>query len=195
MLGSRALSSTLLSASLFGFGVFAACGGTSGGAGGGGGSGATGGSGGGGTTCGGESCPDYLVGGLLAVPACCSTNDKCGADLPASVAATIGGVPVGCYEAGQAGNLDCDCPAYEFTNPLTQQPAAFPGCCTPSGKCGYYMDTSSADGPNIGCQEATFGAGKDETCTAGAGQACPPPTDGGAGAGGSSGGPGDAGTD
>lgn len=134
--------------------------------------GGTGGTGGG-AHCAGQSCPDYLVGGVLSVPACCSSNDKCGAELPASVAATLGGVPVGCYEANQPGNLDCDCPAYTFVNPVTQQPAAFPGCCTPSGTCGYLIDTSSAEGPNIGCQEATFGDGQGELCTPGAGQACP----------------------
>ncbi len=152
-----------------GGGATGGAGGASGGAGGatGGAGGATGGAGGA-VTCGGASCSAYNVGGLLPVAACCSTNDKCGAEVDATIAGLLGGIPTGCYEAEQTGDVDCACPGYTFKNPLPpMDDITFPGCCTPAGKCGYFMDISSQQGPNIGCQEATWGDGMGKTCTAG----------------------------
>ena len=148
-----------------------ATGGTGGGTGGTGGTGATGGTsgtGGGGTVCGGANCPEYTVGGLVPMPACCSSNNKCGSVVDATAAGPMGDVPLGCYEADQAGDQDCACPGHTFGGPTS--PAAFitfPGCCTPVGKCGYLIDLTNSFGPKIGCHVATFGAGSGKQCTVG----------------------------
>lgn len=144
--------------------------GVTGGTGGAGGTGATGGTsgtGGSGTVCGGANCPGYTVGGLVPMPACCSSNNKCGSVVGATAAGLMGGVPLGCYEADQAGAQDCACPGHTFQHPTSPELVTFPGCCTPIGKCGYLIDLTNEFGPKIGCHEATFGAGSGKQCTVG----------------------------
>nr|HMR11866.1 hypothetical protein [Polyangiaceae bacterium] len=134
--------------------------------------GGIGGSGGGSISCGATQCPSYVVAGLITMSACCASPQKCGAIVDATIGGLLGGMPQGCYETGQAGNPDCGCPSHTFNNPITQGQATFPGCCQPSGNCGYVIDVSGQSGPNIGCQLATWGSGQGKTCTPGAGSAC-----------------------
>lgn len=73
----------------------------------------------------------------------------------------------GCYQIGQPGTANTTCNQFDFINPLTQQPAYFPGCCRPNGKCGYLADlTTVAQGPNLGCVPVDCSAGgTEQNCT------------------------------
>lgn len=142
----------------------------SGGVSGGGGSSGSGGTGGS-TTCGGETCQTYKVGGLIDLKPCCSTNNKCGSNVDATVGALIG-VPQGCYEIGQKGNDDSSCGPLKFTNPLDGGAAQFDGCCNhATSKCGYKVNVSSAGGPDFGCIDATGMTDAPQTCTPSTGDA------------------------
>ncbi|MCB0074437.1 MAG: hypothetical protein KDE20_23385, partial [Caldilineaceae bacterium] len=155
----------------------------------------------GGLTCGGTECTaGWKVGGLIDVPGCCATGDKCGAQTDATIQG-IFKIPPDCYETEQAGTVDCGCDSFTFINPVDQTEAQFNGCCRPDGKCGYAVNTTSAGGPDLGCMDAeTFGHAP-ASCVSG--QETPPPTgsdycavgDGGTPEGGTDGGVGDASTD
>ncbi len=149
----------------------AGSGGTSGSGGGTAGSG--GGTGDAGLTCGTNTCDGWKIQGAIAVPACCAgaNKDKCGADVSATTGGLIG-VAAGCYEVNQPGNVDCTaCPQYAFLNPLTKAMSYWDGCCLPDNTCGYNVDTTSVQGPKIGCV-----APKTFSADAGAGPACTPGT-------------------
>jgi hypothetical protein len=134
----------------------------------------------GGVTCGSETCQGYSLSGVLKVPGCCSENTTCGLQLETATGQLIG-LPAGCYEIGQEGTVDCGCPGKFFTNPIDQKPAQFNGCCSTAGKCGYWIDLTSVDGPKVGCQEATKAGGVDQACTPGSETAPPPDPEGGEG--------------
>jgi hypothetical protein len=137
-------------------------------------------------SCGGDTCESYMLGGLLPVPACCSGGSTCGLSADPATASIVGIAP-GCYEGGQEGNADTACPQYDFINPLDQMPASFDGCCRPNGECGYLVDLTSAEGPNLGCVPADCSTGGSvTTCTPGSSDA---------GSGGSAGGASDAAAD
>ncbi|GMV15452.1 MAG: hypothetical protein AMXMBFR56_36760 [Polyangiaceae bacterium] len=128
----------------------------SGGASGGGGTAGSGGSGGGGITCGSNQCQDYKVAGFLDLKGCCAgtAKDKCGGDVNTTIA-TLTGLPTGCYEIGQPGNLDSNCAPLVFTG-LDGGPAQIPGCCNSVvSKCGYMANFTSVGGPNFGCVDGT----------------------------------------
>jgi hypothetical protein len=132
-----------------GFGGYGAGGGGFGGYAAAGGSGAVGGYGGG-FPCG-DECGSYLLGGILEVPPCCDANGACGIFFDGGVSSIIG-LPSGCYPIGQPGMETPECPSLYFTNPLTGEPAEFPGCCeSKDGTCGIMVDLTSAQGPNLGC--------------------------------------------
>lgn len=143
-------------------------------------------------TCGTESCPAYKVANLIDLPACCAGGGtKCGAYVSTTVGTLIS-APEGCYETGQVGNDDTACPNFQFINPIDQMPAEFAGCCRPDGKCGYAVDISSQNGPNLGCVPVDCSQGGTETsCTPGGSDSG---TGGSAGAAGSAGASGSAGS-
>jgi hypothetical protein len=62
--------------------------------------------------------------GFLQVPACCTTDNKCGLDLSA-----LG--MTGCAEANAEGSANAACPAQSVGGFLT-----FEGCCRPDKTCG-----------------------------------------------------------
>jgi len=141
----------------------------SGGVSGGGGSSGSGGTGGS-TTCGGETCQDYKIAGLIDLKACCSANSKCGGDVDATISAATG-LPKGCYEIGQKGNDDTSCPPLKFTG-LDGGPAEFKGCCNhATSKCGYSVNVSSVGGPDFGCIDATGLTDAPVACTPSTGDA------------------------
>jgi hypothetical protein len=145
--------------------------------------------------CGASDCPSYKVGGLITVAPCCAgaNKDKCGVDVPDTVAGLLS-IGAGCYETAQEGEVDDECAPFKFTSPLPpNDPAEFPGCCHPDGTCGFAVDLTDQDGPNMGCVQATCAGGAPKTCTPGGSDAG---TGGSSGAAGSAGaGPGDASAD
>ena len=164
--------------------------------------GSAGSTGDGGLTCGSNTCTGWKVGGLVNVAPCCAgaAMDKCGAQVDSTIEA-LTSIPQGCYETEQPGNQECACPrSPEFDNPLEPgTKASFPGCCRSDSTCGYFLDLTSSDGPNIGCT-APWDNTSPAACTPGPDNPCP--ADGGtdgsggsAGAAGAAGAPSDAGTD
>lgn len=118
--------------------------------------------GGGGLPCG--SCPGYVVGGLINLPACCAPDDSCAAEVVSAVAAFVGMSP-GCYPTNQPGTPDPSCPALTYTNPLDGGPAYYPGCCrAETGTCGVMIDLSSVQGPVFGCTDIGAGGGGPQKC-------------------------------
>lgn len=139
-------------------------------------------------TCGGQTCDTWKLGGILTLKACCTDSDQCGALSDATIEG-VAGVPQGCYELNQPGNVECNCPeSPSFTSPIDGEEVAFPGCCRDDGTCGYYLDLTSAEGPNMGCV-APWDNTSPDTCTPGPANPCPEPD------GGTDGGNGDASTD
>lgn len=171
-------------------------GGTEAGSGGTAGSGGSGGSAGG-VTCGGTACKTWKVGGIFDVGACCSANDKCGADISATVGGVIG-LPAGCYETNQPGNVDCtSCDPFIFDNPLdttSDKDGKFYGCCRSDNTCGIWVDLETPvkeddggmtdyKGPKLGCIDGKGLSGfTSKSCTPGtppADNKCPEPGDAG----------------
>lgn len=124
-----------------------------------------------GVSCDGQACSAKLVSSLFNLPACCATSG-CGVVLDSTVTSLLGDIPVGCYGLDQPGDVGCGCPEYTFSDVLTSETVALPGCCTASGRCGYVIDLTSADGPNLGCEEATFGMGEGVHCGSAVGESC-----------------------
>ncbi len=135
--------------------------------------GAGGGSGGVTNQCSGAQCPSYMLGGIVLMAGCCGPNNRCGALLKNPANDIIGGIPQGCYESDQVGNLDCDCPAFSYGDPTKPgTTTTFPGCCTSLGSCGYVIDLMTLEGPTMGCQVANWGAGQGKTCVPKSGLPC-----------------------
>lgn len=115
------------------------------------------------------------------IPACCANAEtsQCGAATgegePLSIAELVAQLSTnaGCVglnepgdltpgEDGIPGNEDHDCPSLEavigsqLMVPM-QDPVDLPGCCQPSGTCGFFADFSMAieGGPNFGCADYT----------------------------------------
>jgi hypothetical protein len=63
------------------------------------------------------------------VPACCTDDDQCGADLSA-----LGG-SAGCVARQQPGAQSNQCPQV----PIMSGGFQIPGCCLPSGRCGIVI--------------------------------------------------------
>jgi hypothetical protein len=135
-------------------------GGSGGGSGGAGGSGATGGTGGSGggpepVPCGSETCdpinePNPQGGPDIVVPACCSSDTRCGLELDAATAGALG-LEAGCNELAQAGTTDTGCPNAVLA--VGGQNITFPGCCRASGGCGVEIDRGFL---HLGCVESTL---------------------------------------
>jgi hypothetical protein len=104
---------------------------------------AAGGSGGGAAavSCGGATCPGTNIFGV-ALPACCTTDDKCGVDL-ASV-----GFAATCQEANAPGNANPACPSQTVAGILPLS-----GCCRPDGTCGALDNLFG-----LGCISVSTGA-------------------------------------
>jgi hypothetical protein len=137
--------------------------------------GSVGGSGGGGESdagyeifCGANACKGYRLWGAIPAHSCCAgaALDKCGVNVT-SFASQAVGVPAGCWELAQPGNIDCGCPSFNFPSPIYEGGQSYIGCCTSSGQCGYAVDLGYSSGPNVGCQEASRVDGRSGTCTPG----------------------------
>jgi pilus assembly protein FimV len=85
------------------------------------------------------TCASANVFNILAVPACCTSDAKCGLDL-----STLGIMM--CVEQNAPGTLDASCPA-GMTMGISMQ-----GCCREDGTCGT-MDTLLG----LGCTVSTSG--------------------------------------
>jgi hypothetical protein len=100
----------------------------------------------GGSATGCNNCQPLSLAGFLTLPACCTEDNRCGAD------STSLGAP-GCVEIDAPGELDPACPGASLMGFLTLQ-----GCCRPDGTCGV-LDTFLG----LGC---TSGLTAEEvTCT------------------------------
>jgi hypothetical protein len=84
--------------------------------------------------CGTETCDNILGTPAGDIMGCCSPNTKCGIIPPAL--ANLGNA---CVEKNQPGNLDKACPDTSLAGLLTA-----PGCCTPGGICGSFIDVNVA---------------------------------------------------
>jgi hypothetical protein len=93
--------------------------------------------------CGASCAAGSLLGTML--PACCTSDDKCGLDLSAFGSTS-------CVEKNAPGSIDTSCPDRSFAL------FALPGCCRSDGICGG-MDTSVG----LGC--TTDPAAPIVTCT------------------------------
>ena len=132
----------------------AGTGGVGGGGGTGGSAGSTGGMGGATTMCGGQTCSEASLLGLINLPACCPTSNPstCGLET-SSVVAFEPLWPLDCVELDQPGNADSSCPMEQLSVGAMSLP--LPGCCRPGGTCGWIFDLTSLGGPNVGCADST----------------------------------------
>jgi len=131
--------------------------------------------------CGGLVCePVILTDAYPPIEACCTSNDQCGLD--GSQFEDYGAVfAEQCQPRNQPGDVDDECPA---STPVETDfgPLFFPGCCTPAGRCGYYVERAFMIFElGLGCVDAApfLDAGTPASCT--------PGPDGGGGAGGGAG--------
>jgi hypothetical protein len=134
--------------------------------------------------CGGMICDSVILGTMYPpIPACCANNGGCGLD--GSQFEQYGAVfEEQCQPLDQPGELDSECPD---STPVDTDfgPLSFEGCCTPVGRCGYYVqDAFGLIVIGLGCVDAQpfLDAGEPESCTPGPGGG-----GGGAGAGGAGG--------
>ena len=69
---------------------------------------------------------ESISGSLGGVPACCTDDNQCGADLSA-----LGG-SAGCVAREQPGSMSNECPSISIMNGGFD----IPGCCRATGRCG-----------------------------------------------------------
>jgi hypothetical protein len=69
---------------------------------------------------------ESISGSLGGVPACCTDDNQCGADLSA-----LGG-SAGCVDREQPGSMSNECPSIS----IMQGGFDIPGCCRANGRCG-----------------------------------------------------------
>ena len=114
-------------------------------------------------SCGGEQCEGYVIptaAFMIPLPACCSTEPagECGVDV-GQVGALVGLTGVSCEPLNRPGSVSAAWTQSPiFSNALLAQAneegsseVIFPGCCLPSGECGYALITSLL---SFGCIEA-----------------------------------------
>lgn len=139
------------------------------------------------------SCTSTKTGIGLYIDPCCTpeaAGNECGV---ASGFLTLLGTDLkgACLPKNQPGELDTACPSSPSksvtVNTTTVPVDGFPGCCLPSGQCGFAVNEIIAEGfgsitkPNLGCvSAAAFGVTKVTPCGGGEGG-----TGGAGGAGGS----------
>jgi len=92
-------------------------------------------------SCGGASCAGTNIFGV-ALPGCCTTDEKCGVDL-ASV-----GFAATCQEANAPGKANPACPSQTVAGILPLS-----GCCKPDGTCGALDNLFG-----LGCISVSTGA-------------------------------------
>lgn len=131
--------------------------------------------------CGSLICDEKkLPGNYPPIPACCAANGECGLD--GSQFEQYGAnFEEKCQPLDQPGEVDKECPT---STPVDTDfgPLSFPGCCTPAGKCGYFLDNAlGLIDLGLGCVDAQpfLDAGEPASCT--------PGPDGAGGAGGAGG--------
>lgn len=133
---------------------------STGGTGGGTGGASSGGTGGGGPTisCGSDTCTGISASGFTLNP-CCSV-DGCGLQLDATIAGLVG-LKAGCYALNQPGSANAACPEFNANTPLGAFTA--PGCCRPSGECGFLVEAAGV--VDMGCTKQDCGGNGPKTCT------------------------------
>lgn len=96
-------------------------------------------------TCGGQTCEAAPIlfdnEAINILPACC-VQDACGLDVTPAAQYEVT-VPDSCVLPRAPGELDEECPTYEYRFPLVNGVTDFVGCCLPSGRCGVRADLSS----------------------------------------------------
>lgn len=139
--------------------------GTSSSSGGSGGNGGSGGSGGGSdepatAECGGMTCEglSFGIGGIEDADACCPEGEDeavCGLDTSPLENFDFT-IPTECQPRNSPGELDESCPVSPPLN-VSGIMFDFPGCCLPSGKCGFMLDTvAQLVRLDLGCVDATM---------------------------------------
>ncbi len=108
--------------------------------------------------CGDEMCSGIsLPQAQLEVPGCCANakTNTCGVDTSALPMMASGqGLPA-CQPVAPAGKPDATCPS-SATIPVMGIPVSAPGCCTPTGVCGYDLDRiGGLISLGLGCVDAT----------------------------------------
>jgi hypothetical protein len=89
--------------------------------------------------CGGERCSPRVVTLLATFEPCCSDDDRCGFISPP---------PTGtgkCVATHNPGAIDPSCPA------IARPYSSFPGCCTPNGTCGAWVNDILGYTLDYGC--------------------------------------------
>jgi hypothetical protein len=108
--------------------------------------------------CGDEMCDGISVPlAQLEVPGCCADarTNTCGIDTSAlPMMASSQGLPA-CQPVAPAGKPDATCPS-SATIPVMGIPVTAPGCCTPTGVCGYDLDrVGGFVSLGLGCVDST----------------------------------------
>jgi hypothetical protein len=108
--------------------------------------------------CGNEVCTGISIPlAQLEVPGCCADakTNTCGVDTSALPMMASGqGLPA-CQPVAPAGKPDVTCPS-SATIPVMGIPVTAPGCCTPTGVCGYDLDRIGGFvSLGLGCVDAT----------------------------------------
>ena len=110
-------------------------------------------------TCGTETCQPASYDDVIALAACCTTQQTCGLDL--SPLANVTTVPTTCTPLAQPGTASGDCPTYTTSD---AGGTVFDGCCRPGNACGVFVKLGALD---LGCVAAS-----DFVPDAGAASAC-----------------------
>jgi hypothetical protein len=121
--------------------------------------------------CGGMICDPVILGTMYPpIPPCCASNGGCG--LNGAQFEMYGAVfEEQCQPLNQPGEVDSECPS---STPVATDfgPLDFPGCCTPAGRCGYYVQNAfTVIEIGLGCVDAQpfLDAGEPASCTPGGG--------------------------
>jgi hypothetical protein len=104
-----------------------------------------------------------VAGGVYTLSPCCA-DEGCGVAVDATIAGAIGATE-GCYGLNQAGAADSTCPNFSVPNPLGGGNLDFAGCCHADGTCGFALDLSGFQGPNLGCARQDCNGAGPKTCT------------------------------
>jgi hypothetical protein len=119
--------------------------------------------------CGGMICDSVVLpGDNPAIPACCADNGECGLDGTQFEQYGVN-FEENCQPLDQPGEVDSECPS---SIPVDTEfgPLDFPGCCTPAGRCGYFVQNAlGLIELGLGCVDAQpfLDAGEAASCTPG----------------------------
>ncbi len=103
-------------------------------------------------TCAHRKCDSFKLGGLFDMEPCCAGagSDQCGVTVT-EITGDLLGVSPGCHRLAAPGSADTSCPDFEYSSPVDEGIATWPGCRAPDGECGALIDATPAGGPDLGC--------------------------------------------